>query len=638
MAVLLHDEEGGGGGCGRHPKQHQILRRMSSQDSSAAEQLSQQQRQQQQQSQHLSSQSLTQSLTQSLHMPRSSLHSQSLHSSQHNPQHLPPAQGGGGAVALCSRRDRQVTLVLLVCLTLTGLTYNVTITKQQDHHPRPAPLPWMAGPEEQEQAQLSLYDHSSSSSSSSSGGGGGIAPAGAVEVAASGDSLYNSSSSSSSSSSSNNDEKEEEHYEDLFDNDHDVNGDKDEEEGDAGREGEQEPSESASTAQPSQSPVAFHLCTENVGYHCEGEAYDRFADAMDQYIRQQQQPHANNTNNTSSSTSSSSQSNGGGNSSRSMWGRRPFPLPSNSRVLAVGNSHTRQTLSALTCAYSDQIVAQDDLAAGAASFTFANGASLVVITNSPYVYSHQWDVLLVRANLLPAPVLDGKNYYDAVILGKFNNYSPTDPSTFGRDMLAFSKQQQEGSNITVGKGGSKASDAVVLDYQHIKGPMPEDVAHKFSGAILGVSMFAKYGQWEVQESTERAIAYWNGSSSSTGRKGKRARKKNARPEGPRRDRHNIVYLSGRHHIPALGECGWDSWNTVGVCLMEGDESPFGRVPVDMHRCTGARGGHPDLLAWDIIEELYRLIGDKTGAGSGSSSSSNAAAAAAAAAAEETKDD
>lgn len=43
----------------------------------------------------------------------------------------------------------------------------------------------------------------------------------------------------------------------------------------------------------------------------------------------------------------------------------------------------------------------------------------------------------------------------------------------------------------------------------------------------------------------------------------------------------------------------DIANQVGTCRDQAVNSG--------HRCTGARGGPPDLVAWDLIEQLHALI-------------------------------
>jgi hypothetical protein len=64
-------------------------------------------------------------------------------------------------------------------------------------------------------------------------------------------------------------------------------------------------------------------------------------------------------------------------------------------------------------------------------------------------------------------------------------------------------------------------------------------------------------------------------------------------------RDNIRLVHSRKYIPQLGECGSkNAWHYVGKCV----EAP------DQHRCIEARGGHPDLIAWDCtVEVLHELF-------------------------------
>lgn len=63
-------------------------------------------------------------------------------------------------------------------------------------------------------------------------------------------------------------------------------------------------------------------------------------------------------------------------------------------------------------------------------------------------------------------------------------------------------------------------------------------------------------------------------------------------------RDNVRLINGRQYIGVLGECSSDKWQGgAGTC--ENDPNA--------HRCVGARGGHPDLVAWDVVENLHDLL-------------------------------
>ena len=75
-----------------------------------------------------------------------------------------------------------------------------------------------------------------------------------------------------------------------------------------------------------------------------------------------------------------------------------------------------------------------------------------------------------------------------------------------------------------------------------------------------------------------------------------------------KNRSNIRFVYSRKHVEVLGECSTDDHTGGAVCLSAADKQPEGmRQSYDMHRCTGYGGGHADLVAWDLMEELYDLL-------------------------------
>ena len=98
-----------------------------------------------------------------------------------------------------------------------------------------------------------------------------------------------------------------------------------------------------------------------------------------------------------------------------------------------------------------------------------------------------------------------------------------------------------------------------------------DVAKVYRGPIVSVSMFAFHGR--KQERTDRFTQQV-------------LLKKN---------RTNVHVISGRKYIDEIGlECGTDAYN--GDC----DE-------LAGHRCMGTLGGHPDLIAWEVVESIRQLV-------------------------------
>jgi len=92
------------------------------------------------------------------------------------------------------------------------------------------------------------------------------------------------------------------------------------------------------------------------------------------------------------------------------WGKRSVPLPDGASILVLGNSHLQQILSALVCKYSQMITFRSDwtfsqqisntlvesLQKEVKEIHFSNGARLVVVSNSPLMFSKNWTNLLQK--------------------------------------------------------------------------------------------------------------------------------------------------------------------------------------------------------------------------------------------------
>lgn len=247
---------------------------------------------------------------------------------------------------------------------------------------------------------------------------------------------------------------------------------------------------------------------------------------------------------------------------RELWGSRPFPMPPNKKVLMIGNSHTRQTAKALACQYAKEISMVDQISGTESAFYFSNNSTMYLVENSPLVYSTSWPTLL-EENVFRHHSFSS---IDAIVLGSFNNYNPSVKNSFQSNMLELSETRSD------------------IDFKHVRAPEVSEVMRRYDGPILALSMFAEYSFSSFKDTFDASV---------------NLQKAN--------NRTNVVFLSGRKHIDKLGECGSDGKTEVGVCLMANDTSKYGRAPPDMHRCTGPHGGHPDLIAWDVIGVLYRFL-------------------------------
>ena len=319
---------------------------------------------------------------------------------------------------------------------------------------------------------------------------------------------------------------------------------------------------------PNPSMSGFHFCRSNVMafqqaksnttastakknvtipilYQCGGVAYDTFAVQMENYTLQQYATSRN----------------------TSMWGRREFLLPHNTTVLAIGNSHLRQTMHALCCSYASTIVnvrVFDFPDVPIYEFRFVNGASLVLSANSPLVYSRQWHKNLRKYD----PLHRSLNSYNAIVLGMFNTYAVNDTTSAAQKMRAIQDKYP-----------------TEVKYTTVPPPTLADVLMLYTTKpVVAVSMFAVYGlEWETASRTTRLAL-------------------------PNRRKKTVALRRGRTYVELLHhECATDGTYEVGECYNAGQTNPYGRDPVEMHRCNGPGGGHPDLLGWDVIEALKRLL-------------------------------
>jgi hypothetical protein len=245
------------------------------------------------------------------------------------------------------------------------------------------------------------------------------------------------------------------------------------------------------------------------------------------------------------------------------WGRRPAALPANSTVLVFGNSHARQIAHALSCQHGDtQVVSvlrydtnQPD-AHMVTQIRFANHATLWVVANSYVAYSPHWKRLLEQQLGIPLRTMD------AIVLGIFNGCTAKNAFTSG-----------------VLKMSAASPEADEIDCTVHYGPTVQEVAAVFDKPILFTTMLGKarleqadLGRHEVQVLRKR------------------------------HNRTNVYFLPSRRYIDMMDqECGARFKLNVSIC----DNGPAAR---SMHRCMGSQGGHPDLVAWDVTEFLYREIG------------------------------
>jgi len=235
-------------------------------------------------------------------------------------------------------------------------------------------------------------------------------------------------------------------------------------------------------------------------------------------------------------------------------GRRPFPVSANKQVLCMGNSHTGQMMSGLLCQYSNEVIEYKKVPGvmNGIMVRFRNNSTITSLTNSPVVYSPQWQTLLQKGGIRLQSL-------DGVVLGKFNLYA---------DLLGKAYADKMDQRLKTLPGDVRFSTATA--------PSLSDVASVFDGPIVYVGMFAKYAQSEQTVNLNFT-------------------------QSVRSTRDNLSVIDGRKYINEMKmECGAGATDGVGWCVeTKGDAE-------NRHRCIGDKGGHPDLIAWEVVEKLNAL--------------------------------
>jgi hypothetical protein len=196
----------------------------------------------------------------------------------------------------------------------------------------------------------------------------------------------------------------------------------------------------------------------NIGYWCSGEPYEDFSRKLQSFTMDKSQGYG------------------------TSWGRRKSPLPPNKSILLFGNSHLRQVASSLICQYWAQ--AQDVIRVvdgSAYTVHFHNNVTIHVITNNPYVYSKNW-LDLLESRLIKRPIAS----LDAIVLGRFNDQSNSQNTSFVKAMQEMSKNMDG------------------VDFNSIEPPHIGNIAQVYNGPIVAVSMFARYAEGQGNK-TERIM-------------------------------------------------------------------------------------------------------------------------------------
>jgi hypothetical protein len=266
------------------------------------------------------------------------------------------------------------------------------------------------------------------------------------------------------------------------------------------------------------------------GYQCQGEEYDAFGKKLLALGNK-------------------------GNKDSPMWGIRQLPFPRDKTILFFGNSHTRQLLASILCAYNNLIEEWGSSKGSPDNYgriKMQHNTTVFTVHNSWIAHSDQW------ASLLEKHVIGGPlSSVDAIVLGQFNVVPVSKNTTYEKEMLKARLDRPE------------------MDPNR-DGPKFDEVAKAFQGVIVSVGMMEDRARRAVKVEQERVR------------------------ERQLSGRRNVASLDPRKYVQILGECGTNTHYGFGTC-QNGDKGK------DLHRCTGVHGGPFDVIAWDLIETLDALL-------------------------------
>lgn len=333
-------------------------------------------------------------------------------------------------------------------------------------------------------------------------------------------------------------------------------------------------------------PVEMEGLAMPVEYQCAGKPYDEFVQLLQTVV------------------ASHSSSNSG-----SRWGKRRRIIPDDPdkdkqkhrAILIMGNSHTRQLVSTLLCQFKDQIIQFETLYSipglqsyGVLQITLQHNLTIYAATNCPFVYAENW------YHLLETDILKRKlNTLTAIVLGRFNHYTESTGTKFYQIMMKYQTQFPE----------------LGIDFQRFPAPTVADVANVYAGPIVWVGMFAKYGDRPHREAN-KMIDDLNQLQPQDQATHPYTTQSNRRVRAiyGRRYIQQMLLLDSNHNngkktkrssttsLP-VQECSSDTRHIVTTCITNTTSYRY----QNGHRCMGAYGGHPDLIAWDLIEALHELI-------------------------------
>jgi hypothetical protein len=239
------------------------------------------------------------------------------------------------------------------------------------------------------------------------------------------------------------------------------------------------------------------------------------------------------------------------------WSQPGVPLVRpGSSLLFIGNSHTRQIYETLVCQYQEDILSTDPWGS---SVTLRNDIFLQSSINSPWHY----DVTTNLTERFLSELGHFPNYYDAIILGDFNG------DVFNYDFSLAYTRPESFYNVTV-KSAAAANITLngVLQLKHFAAIFNGPII-RLTGGVLVNTTKVRNAQAEVQQVLQTT----------------------------NKNKNDFVVLDASQYVPQVGICGHNQGGKIVV------DAPV----VGYHRCQGGKGGHPDLVAYDVVEALGQLL-------------------------------
>lgn len=323
-----------------------------------------------------------------------------------------------------------------------------------------------------------------------------------------------------------------------------------------------------------------------IPFQCQGEAYDAFGRNLT-YFRDQVVREAHDRNGAGDYT----------------WSRRLYGLPSSRRVLFFGNAHTWQMGTAMACQAAsgdnDQIATLTVLE-NAVQVDFTNNSTLVMYSNPTVLLEDDWQALVAEETGQD----DFLTSFDAVILGLFNDCTALLAShayeceSVTRIFFHQIAAVFDGPVLFVSEMAATRNDESMQVRDAIRGF--RDVAGRKNMWFIHGRRYISKMKWEgavndelqTDDDDDDEIEAEDGGTEmadddSSSEKG----------DDDEDDEEFPVLLDTQDvYTPPFDP----RWN-VTVALNEGSKSRT--TP----RCTGAHGGHADLLAWDISEFIYAQL-------------------------------